>query len=128
MRRRLAWAAVAVAVISALIWLVGTGMASPEGRRGVTVGVVVGAAWQLLVLGVLAVAMPGKPLLAHGVGMLGRLAMLVTAALVLVPRAGLPPAPTLFAMVTVLFVTSLIEPVAFSTTKRIETGARNDKI
>ena len=121
MRRRLGYAALAVAVIAALVWLAGMAMVAPEGRRGVTVGVVLGAAWQLLVLGVLGMAMPGKPMIAHGVGMLGRLAMVAAAGLVLIPRAGLPPAPTLFAMVTVLFATTLIEPVAFST------GARTDK-
>ena len=88
---------------------------------GVTVGVALAAVWQLLVLSVLAVTMRGNPLIAHGVGMLGRLAMVGVAGLVLIPRAGLPAAPTLFAMVTVLFATTLIEPVAFST------GARDDK-
>jgi hypothetical protein len=121
MMGRLGWAALAILVIAGVVWVAGSAMVSPEGRVGVTVGVALGAVWQLLVLSVLAVTMRGNPLIAHGVGMLGRLAMLGVAALVLVPRAGLPAEPTLFAMVTVLFATTLIEPVAFST------GARDDK-
>jgi hypothetical protein len=103
------------------VWAAGTALVAPEARRGVAMGAAIAAGWQLLLLGVLAVALPGSPLIAHGVGMLARLAMVGVVGLVIVPAAKLPPAPTLFTMVTVLFATTLIEPVAFAA------GARNDK-
>jgi hypothetical protein len=120
--RRLMLSLAAVAAIAALVGAVGLAMVGPEGRRGVAAGALIGGAWQALVLLVVAVALPGNRLLAHGVGMLARLAMVVAAGLVVVPAAGLPPAPTLLTMVTVLFATTLIEPVAFS-----GAGTRNDK-
>ena len=43
------------------------------------------------------------------------------AALAIVPASGLPPAPTLFSLVTVLFATTLLEPVVMAA------GARNAK-
>ena len=52
---------------------------------------------------------PSRRLLAHLVGMLGRLLVFGVAALVWIPRWGLPPAPTLFSLVTVFFVTTLAE-------------------
>lgn len=120
--RRLALALAGVLAIAALVWAAGLLVVAPEGQRGVAAGAAIGGAWQLLVLGVLAVALPGNALLAHGVGMLARLAMVVAAGLVIVPAAGLPPAPTLLTMVTVLFATTLIEPVAFG-----GAGTRTDK-
>jgi hypothetical protein len=111
--RRLALALAGVVLIAAVVWLVGRAMVSPAGSRGVAVGAAIAAAWQVLVLAVVAIALPGNRLIAHGVGMLARLALVVAAGLVIVPATGLPQAPTLLTLVTVLFATTLIEPVAF---------------
>jgi hypothetical protein len=120
--RRIALALAGVLALAALVWAAGLLLVAPAGRRGVAAGAAIAGAWQVLVVGVLAVALPGKALLAHGVGMLARLAMVVAAGLVIVPAAGLPAAPTLLTMVTVLFATTLIEPVAFGAA-----GTRTDK-
>ena len=120
--RRLLLALAAVIVVAVVVWAAGSALVGPEGRRGVAAGAAMGGSWQLLVLAVVAVALPGNRMLAHGVGMLARLALVGAAGLVIVPAAGLPPAPTLLTLVTVLFATTLIEPVAFS-----GAGPRNDK-
>lgn len=120
--RRLLLALAAVILVAVVVWAVGSAVAGPQGRRGVAAGAAMGGLWQLLVLAVLSVALPANRLLAHGVGMLARLALVVAAGLVIVPAAGLPAAPTLLTLVTVLFATTLIEPVAFS-----GAGPRNDK-
>jgi hypothetical protein len=103
-----------IVAIAAAVWAAALAFVGPEGRQGASVGAAIAAGWQMLVLGVLAVALPGNQLIAHGVGMLARLAMVVAAGVVIVPATGLPLAPTLLTMVTVLFATTLIEPVAFS--------------
>jgi hypothetical protein len=119
--RRLGLALLATLLLGALVWLAGRALTPAPAHQGVLLGAAMATGWQLLVLGVVGAALPGSPLLAHGVGMLARLALLVAAMLVLVPLLRLPPAPTLLTMVTVLFATTLIEPVAFAA------GARNDK-
>ena len=111
--RRLLLATLGIAALAAVVWGVGSALVGPEGRPGVAAGAAMGGAWQVLVLGVLAVALPGNRLLAHGVGMLARLALVVAAGVVIVPAAKLPLGPTLLTLVTVLFATTLIEPVAF---------------
>ena len=120
--RRLLLALAAVLLIAAVVWAVGSMVVPPEGRRGVAAGAAIAAGWQLLILAIVAIALPGNRMIAHGVGMLARLAMVVAAGLVIIPATGLPAAPTLLTMVTVLFATTLIEPVAFSAP-----GTRNDK-
>jgi hypothetical protein len=120
--RRLLLALSAVLLVAVVVWAAGSAMVGPEGRRGVAAGAAIGGGWQLLILAVVAIALRGNRMIAHGVGMLARLAMVVAAGLVIVPAAKLPPTPTLLTMVTVLFATTLIEPVAFSAP-----GTRNDK-
>lgn len=112
--RRLLLALAGIAAIAAVVWAAGLAFVGPEGRRGVAAGAAIAAGWQALVLAILTVALPHNRLIAHGVGMLARLAMVVAAGLVIVPATGLPLGPTLLTMVTVLFATTLIEPVAFS--------------
>ncbi|HEX8675034.1 MAG TPA: hypothetical protein VF710_24250 [Longimicrobium sp.] len=111
---------VAVLVIGALVYAGGVALAEPGARTGVAVGVAIACVFQLFFLLVARVAFPGKQLAAYGVGMLGRLILVVAVALVLLPAAGLPAAPTLFSLVTVLFATTLLEPVALAagTTKK----------
>jgi hypothetical protein len=108
-RRRIVYLA-AVLVAGALVWLGGWALA-PEGVRGVSAGVAMGVAFQLLLFAAMLAAFPGRPLFAFGLGMLGRMVLVVAAALVVVPAAGLPPAPFLLSLVTVLFTTTLLEPV-----------------
>ena len=105
---------VAVLAIGALVYAGGVALAGPGARGGIGVGVAIACVFQLFFLLVARVVFPGKQLAAYGVGMLGRLILVVAAALVLVPAAGLPAAPTLFSLVTVLFATTLLEPVALA--------------
>ncbi|HEX5727095.1 MAG TPA: hypothetical protein VFX98_16580 [Longimicrobiaceae bacterium] len=101
-----------VLAAGALVFLGGWVLA--RGAAGaVAVGVAVGCAFQLLLFGVASVAFPGQRLAAYGVGLLGRLVLLV-AALLFVPTTGLPVGPTLFSLVAVLFATTLLEPVLFA--------------
>ncbi|HEX8361355.1 MAG TPA: hypothetical protein VF613_14675 [Longimicrobium sp.] len=102
-----------VLVIGGLVYGAGAALA-PGARQGVAVGVALGCVFQLLFLLIARVAFPGKQLAAYGVGMLGRLILVVASALVLVPASGLPAAPTLFSLVTVLFATTVLEPVALA--------------
>ena len=122
--RRLLLATLGIAALAAVVWGVGSALVGPEGRPGVAAGAAMGGAWQVLVLGVLAVALPGNRLLAHGVGMLARLALVVAAGVVIVPAAKLPLGPTLLTLVTVLFATTLIEPVAFGGARPTERPSR----
>ena len=105
---------VAVLAIGALVYAGGVALAGPGARGGIAVGVAIACVFQLFFLLVARVAFPGKQLAAYGVGMLGRLILVVAAALVLVPATQLPAAPTLFSLVTVLFATTLLEPVALA--------------
>ena len=82
------------------------------GRTGALSGAIVAFAVQVLGFWLLFVWMlPGREGLAHGLGALGRMGLVMVAALWVVPAAGLPAAPTLFSLVTVLFLTTLSEPI-----------------
>ncbi|MBW3571837.1 MAG: hypothetical protein KY467_12085 [Gemmatimonadetes bacterium] len=121
MKRATAIAAAGVLVIGALVYAAGLALARPDARGDMAVGVLVGVGFQLLVLLIAAVAFPENALAAYGVGMLGRLLLVIVAALVIIPAARLQPAPFLYSLVTVLFATTLLEPVAMAA------GARNPK-
>lgn len=120
MKRGLAMAAVGVLIIGAVVYAAGLSMVGPDGRDALAAGVGIGAAFQLLVLALAAFAFPANALAAYGVGMLGRLLLVIVAALVIQPAAGLQAAPFLYSLVTVLFATTLLEPVVMA-------GARNQK-
>jgi hypothetical protein len=113
------WAVVlaGVAAIGALVFAVGASMA-PGARGAVGAGVLAACAFQLLLFAVAAVALPGNRLAAYGVGMLGRLLLVVVSALLLVPATGVAAGPFLFSLVTVLFATTLLEPVALAAGER----------
>jgi hypothetical protein len=111
--RRLGLALLATLALGGVVWAAAWALTEPAQHRGVNAGAAMGIGWQLLVLGVVGGALPGSPLIAHGVGMLARLALVLVAALAIIPAAQLPPAPTLLTLVTVLFATTLIEPLAF---------------
>ncbi len=121
MKRGTMVAAMGTLVIGALVYAVGLTLTRLDGRGALAVGVLVAVAFQLLVLAIAAVAFPQNALAAYGVGMLGRLLLVIVAALVIVPAAGLQPGPFLYSLVTVLFATTLLEPVAMAA------GARNQK-
>lgn len=121
MKRGTMLAAALVVLVGALVYGVGLSLTDVEGRGALAVGVLTAVAFQLLVLAIAAVAFPGNALAAYGVGMLGRLLLVIVAALVIIPAAGLRPAPFLYSLVTVLFATTLLEPVAMAP------GARNPK-
>lgn len=110
-----------VLVIGALVYAAGLALAQPDGRGSLAVGVLVGVAFQLLLLAIAATVFPDNALAAYGVGMLGRLLLVIVAALVILPAAGLHPGPFLYSLVTVLFATTLLEPVVMAA------GARNAK-
>jgi hypothetical protein len=104
----------AVAVVAVLVWGAASLLVRPAERGAVAFGVGAAAVWQALVLAVTATALPQSRLAAFGVGMIARFLLVAAAALVIVPALGLPMGPALLPMVTVLFATTLIEPVLFA--------------
>lgn len=107
--------------IALLVVLVGSVVVEAPSRGGVLAGAAIAWAAQVVLFWVLAEWLfPSRPVVVYGVGMLGRFTVLTLTAFVLVPRTGLPPVPTLFSLVTVLFATTLLEPVLLAA------GARND--
>ncbi len=106
-------AAIAVAAVAVLgaAWAI---VPSPAGRHAAVLGVAMAAGWQAAIFLVTATALRHNRLAAFGVGMLARLLLVAAAALVAVPALGVEPAPFLLSMVTVLFATTLIEPVLFA--------------
>lgn len=103
-----------VLLIGALVYVAGVALAGAAAQRGVAAGVVIACVFQLILLAIAHLAFPGKQLAAYGVGMLGRMLLVLVVALVVVPATGLPAAPMLFSLVSVLFATTLLEPVALA--------------
>lgn len=101
----------ATAAVAVLVWLCALLMVPPADRPAAAIGAGVAAAWQGLVFAATLTAFPKNRLAAFGVGMLARLLLVVLAGVVAVPALGLSPAPTLLSLVTVLFATSVLEPV-----------------
>lgn len=102
----------ALAALTALAVALLGGALVESARAGVWLGVGAAFAVQVSAFWLLFVALfPHRQVLAHGLGMLGRFLMVPLMALVVVPVVHAPAAPTLFAMVAVLFVTTLAEPV-----------------
>ena len=87
-------------------------MLEGAGRTGALSGALVAFAVQVLGFWLLFVWMlPGHQGLAYGLGVLGRMGLVMFAAFWAVPVAGLPMEPTLLSLVAVLFLTTLSEPV-----------------
>lgn len=118
MRRGAVVLAAGVVVSGALVLAAGALLAGPEALGAVAAGVLVACGFQLLLFAVTELALPGQRLAAYGVGLLGRLLLVVVGALVLVPATGLAAAPFLFSLVSVLFATTLLEPVALAAGER----------
>lgn len=114
MTRACALALLLVPVLTAAVVAGAAAMADGTGRAGAVVGGSLGGVFQLLLLGLAVLVAPRRRLLAFGLGMLGRFALVAFAALMVVPRSGLPPAPLLLTLVTVLFVTTLLEPAVLA--------------
>lgn len=94
-----------------LVALVAGALAGEAGRSSVAAGAAVAAGFQVLVFWAMTALFPQQPLLVFGVGMLGRFVLLAATALVVVPLAGWAPAPALLTLVSVLFATTLLEPL-----------------
>lgn len=94
-----------------LVGLAAAQIAGEAGRDAAVGGAALGVGFQVLAFWVMTALFPTQPLLVFGVGMLGRFALLAVAALVVVPLAGWTPAPALMTLVTVLFATTLLEPL-----------------
>jgi hypothetical protein len=100
--------------LTLLVGVIGGLLVPTEAREAVWVGAVVAFGIQVvLFVGLFVVALSSQPLLAHLLGMLGRFVALVVLAFVWVPLADLPMAPLLFSAVSVLFLTTLMEPLIF---------------
>lgn len=107
---RIAFALASLAA-ALLVGLAAAWIAGEAGRDAVVAGAALGAGFQVLVFWAMTALFPAQPLLVFGVGMLGRFALLAVAALVIVPLAGWAPAPALMTLVSVLFATTLLEPL-----------------
>ena len=114
MTRPSVWYFGAAGAVSFAVFAVGRILAGPAGSGGVGLGVAiaavqVGASWLLA-----HVLFPRQRFLAYGLGMLLRLGLVAGTALVLVPVSGIAAAPTLFALVSVLCLLAVLEPVFFA--------------
>lgn len=107
---------VATAAVALLVALAGAALTTGGERVGVWIGVAVGFAVQVGGFWLLFVGLfPSRPGVAHGVGVLGRFLVVAMVALMWVPLLGVAAAPTLFALVAVLFGSTLLEPLFFPT-------------
>jgi hypothetical protein len=92
---------------------VGRLLVDSEAFVGVAAGAGAALALQLVVfVGLGLLLLPSRRLLLFGLGMGARIFSVVVLAL-LAPQIGLPLAPTLFTLVTVFVLTSLLEPLLF---------------
>lgn len=114
MKRGLTYTAAALAV-AAVIALIGLGLA-PQYRDGVLAGAALAAVVQVAVFWLFFVWLfPDRGWHGYGLGLLVRLAVFSVAAFVVVPRAGLPMAATLFSLAGVFWLTTMLEPVFIKT-------------
>ena len=105
----------AVLAVAAAVVLVGLALA-PQYRDGVLAGAAIAAFVQAAVFWLFFVWLyPGRGWHGYGLGLLVRLAVFGLAAFVMVPRAGLPLAATLFSLVGVFWLTTMMEPVFLKT-------------
>lgn len=115
MNRRLLIFTGAVVLATVLVVVLGRGLAGPNRAEGVLLGATIGGVFQLLTFGLVLATLSRQPVLAFGLGMMGRFVLVLFAALVIVPLSGLPAGPLLLSMVSVLFATTLLEPVFLAT-------------
>jgi hypothetical protein len=104
----------AAVLVASLVAAAGAQVAPPALRAGVVAGALAGLLVQVAVFWVFMVRLfPGRVWQGYGIGLLVRFAAFAVMALVVVPQAGLPLAATLFSLVAVFWVTTLIEPAFF---------------
>ena len=115
MRRGVVFTLASLAIALVVGFLGGLGR-DDAARAGVWTGVAIAFAVQVLAFWLLFVlAFPDRAVLAHGLGMVIRLLALGVVALLWLPISGVSAGPTLLAMVGVLFLTMLVEPLVLKT-------------
>ena len=98
-------------LVAALVAAAGAWLAGPAALSGVLAGAAIGVVVQVAVFWVFLVWLfPGQGWNGYGMGLLVRFAVFALAAFVLVPAAGLPLGATLFSLVAVFWLTTLMEP------------------
>jgi hypothetical protein len=98
--------------LTLLVGVIGGLLVPAEARQAVWAGAGIAFLVQIVLFVVLfVIALARNPLLAHMLGIVGRFAALAMLAFLWVPLAGLPAAPFLFSAVSVLFLTTLMEPL-----------------
>jgi len=106
----------AALAVAALVVAAGLAFVDAAHRGGVLAGAGIGVAVQVAAFWIFAVWLyPGRMWHGYGLGMLARFAAFAAAAFLVVPRAGLPMAATLFSLVGVFWLTTLVEPVFLKT-------------
>ena len=121
MKQGIRYTAAALAV-AAVIVMVGLSMA-PQYRDGVLAGAAIAAGVQVAVFWLFFVWLyPDRGWHGYGLGLLVRLVVFGLAAFVVVPQAGLPLAATLFSLVGVFWLTTVLEPVFLKRTSNPTQG------
>jgi hypothetical protein len=109
----------AAGAITVVAGVVGSFFVTPEARTAVWIGAGVAFGVQMVLFVVLFVLVfSSRPMLAHGLGMLGRFLAIVAIALLGLPWSEQPAAPLLLTVVAVFFLTTVLEPlILFSRTR-----------
>ncbi len=103
--------AAAAAVVALLVGSVGGLFVNGGARPIVWLGVTIAFAVQLvLFVALFVMAFAARPLLAHGLGMVGRFVTFAVAALICLASGEIAAAPLLLSLVAVFFLTTLVEP------------------
>lgn len=103
--------AAATAVAALLVGTIGALFVNGGVRPTVWLGVTIASAVQLVLFVTLFLfAFAARPLLAHGLGMVGRFVAFAVAALACLASGEIAAAPLLLPLVTVFFLTTLVEP------------------
>jgi len=104
--------ALACSLLAGVVLSIGLLIAGPHAAAGVVAGATIALVFQVVVVGgLLTAAFANSRLVRFTLGMGGRMILLGVTALVLVPALALPSAATLFSLVSVLFLTTLSEPL-----------------
>jgi hypothetical protein len=102
--------------LAALVAAAGLAYDGGAYREGVMAGAGIAAVVQVAAFWIFAVWLfPGRAWHGYGMGLLARLAAFAAAVFLVVPRAGLPFAATLFSLVGVFWLTTMVEPVFLKT-------------
>ena len=106
----------AIALVLAALVAAGGVLMAPAYRDGVLAGAGMGLVVQVAVFWAFFVWLyPDRAWSGYGLGLLVRLVVFGVAAFVVVPAAGLPFAATLFSLVIVFWLTTMMEPLFLKT-------------